>query len=45
MTGEHWMMLSAFLSGAIVGELIHLAFGIWQWRRALRRQRQFQVKP
>jgi hypothetical protein len=39
MDWQFWLILSALLTGLLVGEAIHLVIGIIQWKRALRRQR------
>lgn len=38
-----WLLVSAFLSGVVAAESVHLAIGIVRWRRALQRARRFNV--
>ena len=37
MTGEFWIVATAFLAGLLVGEFAHLTYEIYQYRKARRR--------
>jgi hypothetical protein len=37
MTGQDWLVLTAFLSGAVIAEMIHLGIGMIRYGLALRR--------